>query len=164
VRLRTRSNDSAEAKRPIRCSRMLCPTRRALMTARGASPKSSMTAETSASNWSASFIDQTQSAMSVLCRGAKGPIQGLERDRIVLRLVTSRGEGRKSVAMRVDTRLRVSTLMRQLQELLSNQPSFSRFLIEPHERIIDAGCPRLTHSSPCRNVFRRAGIGRVVEQ
>jgi hypothetical protein len=62
--------------------------------------------------------------MSAPCTGVKVPIQGLKRDRIVLRLITSRGKGRKSVLMRVDTRLRVSTKMGQLQEQLSNQSRF----------------------------------------
>jgi hypothetical protein len=164
MRPRTHANDRAEAKRPIRCSKMSCPTRRALVTARGSSPKSSMTAETSAPHGSSSLIGQTWSTMSAPCRGVKVPIQGLKRDRIALRLVTSRGKGRKSVAMRVDTRLRVSTKMRQLQESVSNQPCFARFLIEPHECIINAGWPRLPHSSPRGDVFRWAGVGRVVEQ
>jgi hypothetical protein len=140
-RPRTHANDRAEAKRLFRCSKMSCPTRRALMTARGSSPKPSMTAGTSASDWSSSLIGQTWSAMSAPCRGVKVPIQGLKRDRIVLRFARSRGKGRKSVSMRVDTRLRVSTKMRQLQKQLSNQRCFTRSLIEPHECIIDAGWP-----------------------
>ena len=59
----------------------------------------------------------------------KGTDSALKCYRIFVRLFASGGKGRKSVAMRVDTRLRISTKARQLQEQLSNQLCFSRSLV-----------------------------------